>query len=316
MKANDVIRRIKPWMLIIAMSTGALFHDYMEAVAFLAPYLIFAMLLVTFCKVPFDNIRITRLSWLLAAVQVLGGVVVYLGLLPVDRVVAQGAFICVFCPTATAAPVIVGMLGGSIPRQATFAIVSNVAAALLVPPLFTVMGSDVHIDFLGTFATIAWRVIPLILAPLAVAMVLRRITPGVHAYLGRHQAISFYIWSVSLIIVVGRSVSFVMAEPASEIPRMVALALVALVLCLIQFAVGRAIGRRCGDRVVGAQGLAQKNTVLAVWMAWTYFDPVSSVAPAAYIAWQNIINSIQLYLHGRHATQAHNSHHSYNSHLS
>ena len=94
------------------------------------------------------------------------------------------------------------------------------------------------------------------------------------------------------------------------------LALVALVLCLIQFAVGRAIGRRCGDRVVGAQGLAQKNTVLAVWMAWTYFDPVSSVAPAAYIAWQNIINSIQLYLHGRHATQAHNSHHSYNSHLS
>lgn len=107
-------------MLIIAMSTGALFHDYMEAVAFLAPYLIFTMLLVTFCKVPFDNIRITRLSWLLTAVQVLGGVVVYLGLLPVDRVVAQGAFICVFCPTATAAPVIVGMLGGSIPRQATF----------------------------------------------------------------------------------------------------------------------------------------------------------------------------------------------------
>ena len=95
-----------------------------------------------------------------------------------------------------------------------------------------------------------------------------------------------------------------MAEPASEITRMVALALVALVLCLIQFAVGRAIGRRCGDRVVGAQGLAQKNTVLAVWMAWTYFDPVSSVAPAAYIAWQNIINSIQLYLHGRAARKA------------
>ncbi len=166
------------------------------------------------------------------------------------------------------------------------------------------MGTDAHIDFLDTFATIAWRVIPLILAPLAVAMVLRRITPGVHSYLGRHQAISFYIWSVSLIIVVGRSVSFVIAEPATEIPRMIALALVALVLCLIQFGVGRAIGRRCGDRVVGAQGLAQKNTVLAVWMAWTYFDPLSSVAPAAYIAWQNTINSIQLYMHGRAARNA------------
>ena len=79
---------------------------------------------------------------------------------------------------------------------------------------------------------------------------------------------------------------------------------------------GQDFEHRYGDRVVGAQGLAQKNTVLAVWMAWTYFDPVSSVAPAAYIAWQNIINSIQLYLHGRHATHAHNSHHSYHSHLS
>lgn len=288
-------------MLIIAMGTGALFHDYIGAVAFLAPYLIFTMLLVTFCKVPFDNIRITRLSWLLTALQVLGGVVVYLGLLPVDPVVAQGAFMCVFCPTATAAPVIVGMLGGSITRQATFSIISNVAVALLAPPLFTVMGSDVSISFWDTFVTIAVKVIPLILAPLAVAIALRHTAPALHAYLGRHQSVSFYIWSVSLIIVVGRSVSFVMAEPASEIPRMVALTLVALVLCLIQFAVGRVIGRRCGDRVVGAQGLAQKNTVLAVWMAWTYFDPISSVAPAAYIAWQNTINSIQLYLHGRAA---------------
>lgn len=304
MKANEVIRRVKPWMLIIAMGTGALFHDYMEAAAFLAPYLIFTMLLVTFCKVPFDHIRITRLSWLLTAVQVGGGIAVYFGLLPIDQVLAEGAFICVFCPTATAAPVIVGMLGGSIPRQATFSIVSNIAAALLVPPLFTAMGTDAHIDFLETFATIACKVVPLILAPLAVAMVLRRAVPRIHTFLGSHQSVSFYIWSVSLIIVVGRSVSFVMAEPASEIPRMAALALAALVLCVIQFAIGRRIGRWCGDRVVGAQGLAQKNTVLAVWMAWTYFDPISSVAPAAYIAWQNIINSIQLYLHGRHAKAA------------
>ena len=304
MKANEVIRRVKPWMLIIAMGTGALFHDYMEAAAFLAPYLIFTMLLVTFCKVPFDHIRITRLSWLLTAVQVGGGIAVYFGLLPIDQVLAEGAFICVFCPTATAAPVIVGMLGGSIPRQATFSIVSNIAAALLVPPLFTAMGTDAHIDFFETFATIACKVVPLILAPLAVAMVLRRAVPRIHTFLGSHQSVSFYIWSVSLIIIVGRSVSFVMAEPATEIPLMIALALVALVLCVIQFAIGRRIGRWCGDRVVGAQGLAQKNTVLAVWMAWTYFDPISSVAPAAYIAWQNIINSIQLYLHGRHAKAA------------
>ena len=54
-----------------------------------------------------------------------------------------------------------------------------------------------------------------------------------------------------------------------------------------------------GDKISGAQGLGQKNTVLAIWMAMTYLNPLSSVAPAAYVAWQNTINSWQLYRHQR-----------------
>ena len=42
---------IKPWMLPIAMLGGILFHGFIDKIAFLAPYLIFVMLLVTFCKV-------------------------------------------------------------------------------------------------------------------------------------------------------------------------------------------------------------------------------------------------------------------------
>ena len=45
--------------------------------------------------------------------------------------------ICFLCPTATAAPVITGMLGGSIERVATYTLASNIAVALLVPPVFT-----------------------------------------------------------------------------------------------------------------------------------------------------------------------------------
>jgi BASS family bile acid:Na+ symporter len=76
---------------------------------------------------------------------------------------------------------------------------------------------------------------------------------------------------------------------------MIALALFSLVACLAQFGIGRRIGRACGDKVAGTQGLGQKNTVLAIWMALTYLHPLSSVAPAAYVAWQNTINSLQLY---------------------
>lgn len=288
-------QRLKPWMLPIAMLAGILFHNFMEAIAFIAPYLIFVMLLITFCRVKPREFRLTRLSGLLIAVQIGGAVGVYLALLPVSRDLAEGAFICVFCPTATAAPVITGMLGGSIPRLATFSIVSNVSVAVLAPVLFTLMGSEAQITFLESVTLIATRVVPLIILPLFTALALLRFMPKVHGKIASHQSLSFYIWAVSLFIVVGRAVSFIMGEPADRVPEMLWLGGVSLLVCCAQFWIGRRIGARCGDRIAGAQGLGQKNTVLAIWMALTYLHPISSVAPAAYVAWQNTINSAQLY---------------------
>lgn len=295
MRYSEFLRRLKPWMLPLAMLCGLLFHNAIEAVAFLTPWLIFAMLFITFCRLDPKKMRITGLSLSLLAVQLGGAVAVYLALLPVSVDVAQGAFICVFCPTATAAPVITGMLGGNISRLATFSLVSNMAVAVTAPAAFTLMGTT-EIDFAESVSTIALRVLPLILGPLVTALVLKGVAPSVHQRISSSQAIGFYLWAVSLIIVVGRAVSFVMKEPPSRIPELVALALVAGVVCIVQFVVGRRIGRRYGDRIAGAQGLGQKNTVLAIWMALTYLNPVTSVAPAAYIAWQNTINSLQIYL--------------------
>lgn len=78
---------------------------------------------------------------------------------------------------------------------------------------------------------------------------------------------------------------------------MILLALGALAVCGLQFKVGRVIGGMYGDKISGGQALGQKNTVLAVWLALAYMNPIASVAPAAYIAWQNIINSAQLMSH-------------------
>ena len=117
-----------------------------------------------------------------------------------------------------------------------------------------------------------------------------------HAVVADGQKITFYLWSVSLLLVVGKSVSFVLQEPAEAIPQMIAMAIGAGVVCVLQFYIGRRIGARYDQRVSAAQGLGQKNTVLAVWMAVNYLNPISSIGPAAYIAWQNSINSLQLYL--------------------
>lgn len=296
MSFNNIRARLKPWMLPIAMLCGLLFHSAIDSVQFLAPYLIFAMLLITFCRIRPSEFRIRRLALILVSVQVVGAVAVYFALSPVSGDIAGGAMICVLCPTATAAPVITAMLGGSIATLVVISVMSSLAAAIVAPALFALAGDGTaHISFAEAFVTILSKVAPLILAPMLLAIALMYVAPRVHRSIADHQSLSFYIWAVSLIIVVGKAVSFVMAEPVDRIPEMIALATVAGVVCCLQFIVGRRVGDRCGDKIAGAQGLGQKNTVLAVWMATTYLNPICSIAPAAYILWQNTINSMQIY---------------------
>ena len=73
------------------------------------------------------------------------------------------------------------------------------------------------------------------------------------------------------------------------------IALACLVICCLQFLLGKTIGSRYNDRISAGQALGQKNTVLAIWMAYTFLNPLSSVGPGSYVLWQNIINSYQLW---------------------
>ena len=99
--------------------------------------------------------------------------------------------------------------------------------------------------------------------------------------------------------IIDMDVDAVIISCAWEYHVEIALAAVALVICLLQFKLGRMIGRRYGDAAAGGQSLGQKNTVLAVWLSQAFLDPISCVAPTAYIVWQNLVNSYQIYRAGR-----------------
>lgn len=295
MKGQILRERLKPWILPIAMVGGLLFHNLIIRVGFLTPYLIFAMLLITFCRIDRREFHLSGMMGWLLLVQIVGSVSLYLILRTLSVDVAQAVFICVICPTATAAPVVTGMLGGSVSRLVAYSLLSNVTIAILAPVLLAWIGPG-DVDLPDATASIAIHVGPMILGPLVIAFLLKGIAPRIHREIAGRQAVSFYIWALSLFIVVGKSVSFIMAEPPSKILEIIIILLAAGVVCGGQFLIGRKVGRRYGDPISGAQGLGQKNTVLAIWLALTYLNPISSVGPAAYIVWQNTINSIQLYL--------------------
>ncbi|MDR2234150.1 MAG: transporter [Tannerella sp.] len=290
-----MLKLIKDWMLPIAMITGALTYPWIAKLSFLSPYLIFAMLLLTFCKIPLKDIRFHPAHIWLLLIQLIGSAVIYFAIRPFDETLAQGAMICLLTPTATAAVVITGMLGGNLGFLTAYAMFCNIAIAVTAPVFFSLIGVHEEFTFFESVWYICRQIFPLLILPLFIAVIVRNFAPKVHRALLSIPNLTFYLWAFALTIATGLTVQFVMKNDNTDYSTEIGLAIISLILCCLQFIVGRRIGRSYGDPVSSGQGLGQKNTILAIWMAQSFLNPLVSVAPAAYILWQNIINSYQLW---------------------
>ena len=51
------------------MLIGAVFHGFFNKLSFLPPYLIFAMLFVTYCRVSAGQVRVRAFHWVLLAAE-------------------------------------------------------------------------------------------------------------------------------------------------------------------------------------------------------------------------------------------------------
>ena len=260
----------------------------------LTPAFIFSMLFLTFCRVDARKIRFSWMHLWLLLFQLVGSLAIYYALAWFDVVVAQGAMICILAPVAMAAVVIGGMLGANLETMATYSLLCNIAIALFAPILLHEFGNGEC-----TMAQILQKVSPLLIAPFVAGQMCRAFLPKVSGWVAEHSCLSFYIWLMSLTVIISRTTCFLLDNQDADRTTTLLLAIVALVICLVQFKLGRRIGRHYGDTVAGGQSLGQKNTVLAVWLSQAFLDPISSVAPTAYIVWQNIVNSYQLWRAGR-----------------
>lgn len=298
-------RNVKTIAMPSAMVVGALLCRPIAALEvashqMITPALIFLMLFVTFCRVSPKQMRPSMLHLWLIVLQLVGCVGVYAALRPFDPVVAQGAMICILAPVAMAAVVIAGMLGANVATMATYSLICNMVVALVAPVVLTFTGTGEC-----TFSQILARIAPLLIMPFAAAQFCRFVFPRGAKWVGDHSQISFYLWLVSLAVIIARTTSFILDLHGASFATEVWLALAALVICLAQFKIGRALGRRYGDPPAGGQSLGQKNTVLAVWMSQAFLDPISSIAPTAYIVWQNLVNSYQIYKKDHERLAAH-----------
>lgn len=308
-----ILRFLKDWTLPIAMLAGILGYFFFARVSFLAPAkpcinglaayltpaLIFTQLLLTFCKVELYELKPKVWhAWLLlfqtVSCLVLAALLVFCPMEETYREVFEGAMVCLICPTATAAAVITGKLGGSASSLTTYTLLSNLLAAVAVPLVFPLVEPHTDITFITAFLKILSKVFPLLLFPFFLAWFLRAFVPKMHHLLLGCRDAAFYLWTVALAIVSGQTVRSLVNSDSSVFVE-VLIAFAGLVTCCIQFYLGKRVGGHYQERISGGQALGQKNTVLAIWMAYTYLNPLASVGPGSYVLWQNIINSYQLW---------------------
>ena len=300
------------WMLVIAMITGAsaymIYHSIPEIhfmgpalnsfVSVIQPVLLFIMLFLTFCKMEPKELKVQK--WQIWLLLIQGGAyagISYLLILHPDipgRLAIEAAMICLICPTATACAVVTGKLGGNITSVISYTILINLLVAIIIPLMVPLTNPVEGLDFWSASAKILAKVFPLLIMPFLSAWALRYFAPKVHAAVMKKSYISFYIWAFSLTLAIAVGTKYIVSNNGSVL-QLAGIAGASLLACAFQFLCGKAVGSRYGYKITAGQVMGQKNTVFAIWIGYTFYSPIVSVAGAFYSIWHNCYNTYQLH---------------------
>lgn len=317
-----LITLLKKWTLPMAMLCGVTaylifaFVPFLEpAAVFFSPILdmilplfMFLILYVTFCKVDFR--KLVPVGWhlwvgvfqLLFVVIIVGAILVFEvkgnGLILLESILA-----CIIGPCAAAAAVVTLKLGGSLEEMTTYIFLSNFLCAALIPICFPLIEPGNGMGFMASFLLILYKVCVILVVPMLLAYITKHFKPlhRFYEWLIGVRDLSFYLWGCSLTIVTGTTMKNIVHADAG-VPFLILIAALGFLVCVLQFAVGRYIGHFFKSTVNAGQSLGQKNTAFAIWIAYTYLNPLASVGPGCYILWQNLINSVEIWYYGKHVS--------------
>ena len=311
---NKIVRFIKDWTLAVSMAVGAAAYLLFAFVPSLdgaaeffspifddiLPLFMFLILFVTFCKVDFRRLRPVKWHFWVSIFQVLfTSIIVCLIIgfhMTGDSLILMEAMLtCIIGPVAAAAAVVTQKLGGNLEEMTTYTFESNFITALLIPICFPLIDKAADVSFIMAFLIILKRVCLVLVAPMIFAYIVKHAMHRFHQWIIGIKDLSYYLWGCSLMIVCGTTVKNIVHADCTVL-FLFTIAMLGLVLCIVQFSVGRFIGHYFNSTVNSGQALGQKNTAFAIWIAYTYLNPLSSVGPGCYILWQNIINSVEIWM--------------------
>jgi len=277
--------------ILVAFLLGALLPQA-HAGAGAIQWLIMGMLFLVFLGTTWSIRSLHRSQLVLLAATVLMAFFgLALGWLVGGRNVALAGFFAGIAPTAAAAPVIISFMRRDVTYVTAAFLLTNVAVAVLLPVLLPWVLGEVDATLFGR---VAGSVGLLIFAPMALALLVRRIHPHAIAWPGRIRDVSFGAWMATLFLVMANASHFLRTQAGVPLLVVVEIAAVTIVICATNFALGRWIGGTT-YAAEASQSLGQKNTSFTLCLALAYASPLVALGPTCYILWHNLWNSWQLH---------------------
>ncbi len=265
----------------------------------LMPVVLFALLYVTFCKIEIKEMKPKTWHFVLQLIRTSLALLMVIAICLFcknyeAKVILEGAFICFICPTAAAVAVVTEKLGGSIGSLTTYTVIANIFTMIIIPSLFPMVEKGADVSFLYMSMMVFRNVTTVLVVPLLLALLSRKFLPRFVDKVKSVKDLGFYMWCFNLTILMGETLrNFLHATVSGWILAL--LLFVPLLVCLIQFAIGKAVGRHWDASISGGQALGQKNTIVGIWLTLTFLNPLAAVAPGAYVVWQNLVNGWQLW---------------------
>ncbi len=281
---------VKSILILLALAAGLLLPALETYTFTLRPFLM-ALLFFSFLNVRIGRDLFSRMQ-LYAALLLLptGLLIYYLGQLYAEDL-GLTLLLMGLAPTAVITPVLAQIMRRSPGYMVGAILVSHGCFALTVPLVLPVLlGIELSVSSL---VRLVYTIGGTVAGPLVLAQLVRRMNGPLLVGLRRIAPYTFALFLSNITVASGSLSHYLRYESSTPWVFVIYTTLAIGALVVMNFAVGSRLAPR-GKAVEGSLALGRKNTMLSIWIALEYINPLTVLGPMLYILLQNILVAGQI----------------------
>ncbi|PPK88681.1 BASS family bile acid:Na+ symporter [Neolewinella xylanilytica] len=280
----------KSILILIALAAG-LFLPQLDAYTFtLRPFLM-ALLFFSFLNIRIDSSIFSRKQIWIALLLPPVGLAAYFSGRLYDPDMGLTLMLMGLAPTAVITPVLAELMRRSAGYMVGAIMVTHGVFALTVPVVLPwLLGVELSVAALGRLIlTIGSTIV----VPLVLGQLVRRYGGTARSFLRRVAPYGFGLFLSNITVASGSLSHYLRSADDTPTLFLVVAAGAVAVLMSFNFAVGGRISPP-GYTVEGSLAFGRKNTMLSIWIALEYINPLVVLGPMLYILFQNIFVAGQI----------------------